>query len=313
MRLSTSTNLIFERADGSYVPVKESIRLCSEAGYQVLDFCFQDLLVSNSFFLEKAWKEGIQDILAFSQSKGIVFSQGHAVVHDFCNDRLDHDYLYSLVLRCVDSAALLGIPWLVVHPSTDRNSAAPYRTSRKKNIEYFLRLTEYASKKNVGIAAENMWDAHLSPACVYARDAEELADLTDRVPGLCICWDVEHGSIMKQNQREMIKLLGKRIAATHISDQTGLDNFHVLPFHGVTDWAEIVDTLADINYQGDFTFEAQHALIHLPFALVPEALKYSAVIGGYLVDLFHARQNRKLTEGMEKLHVVSTDHLAKKG
>jgi sugar phosphate isomerase/epimerase len=291
MRLSTSTNIIFERADGSFVPVKESIRLCSEAGYQVLDLCFQDLFTSKSFFCEKNWQDGMKDILLFSQSKEITFSQGHAVVHDFCNHMTDHDSLYQLMLRCVDGASILEIPWLVVHPSTDRTTAAPYQTSRKKNVEYFLRLTEYASSRKVGIAVENMWDAHMSPLCAYARDAEELADLVDRVPALGVCWDVEHGSIMKQNQGEMIRFLGKRIVATHISDQTGLDNFHILPFHGITDWNEIIQALSSIDYQGDFTYEAQHYLTHLPMELVPEALRYSVTIGDYLVGLFHSGEN----------------------
>ena len=42
MRLSTSTNIYFNRPDGSKAEITESISRCAQAGYRVMDMNFHD-------------------------------------------------------------------------------------------------------------------------------------------------------------------------------------------------------------------------------------------------------------------------------
>ena len=90
---------------------------------------------------------------------------------------------------------------------------------------------------------------------------------------------------MKQAQTPALTMVGERLKATHVSDNIGIENDHILPFYGYTDWEEIMRVLKDIGYQGDFTYEIHRYTTQLPEALIIPALKYSIEVGNYLLSL----------------------------
>lgn len=294
MKLSTSTNMLFERIGMEPVEQKTAIELCARAGYQVLDFCFHDLITYDSPFLGDGWEQYIQQMIETAGKWGAVFEQGHANVYDFLNPKADHAFHRMVMERCILASQRMGIPWLVIHPSTDFAAAAMFRESRLKNIDYISRLAEFAGRHHVGIAVENMWDLHIAPKRYYADNAEELADLADAIDmeNVGICWDLEHAGIMKQDQRKAMELIGKRLKVTHVSDQTGVNNIHVLPFQGLTDWNAAMEALADIGYEGNLNYEAQWFLNKVPMELVMPSLIYSVEVGRHLMGLYEKRKAR---------------------
>ncbi len=292
MKLSTSTNMLFERIGMERVEQKTAIELCAQAGYQVLDFCFHDLITYESPFLGDGWETYTQQMINTAGRCGVVFEQGHANVYDFLNPKADHEFHRKVTERSIMASERMGISWLVIHPSTDFGSAAMFRESRRKNIEYISRLAEFAGQHHVGIAVENMWDLHIAPKRYYADNAEELVDLVAAIDmeNVGICWDLEHASIMGQNQRKAMELMGERLKVTHVSDQTGVNNIHVMPFQGVTDWKEAMEALADIGYEGNLNYEAQWFLNKVPMELVMPSLVYSVEVGRYLIGLYEQRK-----------------------
>ena len=50
MKLSTSTNMVFERINMEPISQERGILLCVQAGYRVFDFCFHDLITFKSPF-----------------------------------------------------------------------------------------------------------------------------------------------------------------------------------------------------------------------------------------------------------------------
>ena len=56
MELSISTNVIFERENGYDTDIERTIKLCSKAGYKILDFCFHDLTRFDSPIFTENWK-----------------------------------------------------------------------------------------------------------------------------------------------------------------------------------------------------------------------------------------------------------------
>ena len=291
MKLSTSTNMVFERINMEPVEQRTAIELCARAGYRVLDFCFHDLITYESPFLDDRWEAYTEQMIETAHNCGVTFEQGHANVYDFLNPKADHAFQQKIMERSIIASGRMGIPWLVIHPSTDFGAAAIFKESRRKNIEYISRLAESAEKYHVGIAVENMWDLHIAPRRYYGDNAEELVDLVDRIGGenVGICWDLEHASIMKQDQRKAMELMGSRLKVTHISDQTGINNIHVMPFQGFTDWNEAMAVLADIGYEGNFNYEAQWFLNKVPMELVLPSLIYSVEVGKYLIGLYEKR------------------------
>lgn len=283
MILATSTNALFERADGNRIPVEESIRRCAEAGYRALDFCFLDQITTKTAFLGPHWRDYLKEIRDLAESLDVRFIQSHGPLYDFCNS--SDPQQEELVRRSAEGSRLLGAPWMVMHPMSKVRGDRLDPETPERNAAFFRELSDYAGKFGVGVAVENMWGKTREGVRRYAVDPEEFFDLLDRIDAenTGACWDVEHGSIEGLDQGAAIRALGGRLKALHISDQTSHANIHILPYLGVTDWDEILTALADIGYDHPFTYEIQHYLLRLPPELVPSALRLSWEIGDYLV------------------------------
>lgn len=290
MRLSTSTNIYFNRPAGRKAEIKDSIRLCARAGYRVMDMNFYDCTTFGLPFVTARWEHWINEIKAEANQCQMEFNQAHANFYNFCDRQAkDKEFLDQMVLRSITCSSILGAKWVVIHAGTDFSSSTPIKDSKQKNREYFKPVLEWAARHEIGIAIENLWDLNIAPKRRYTVGAEELVDFVDTLKQdydqVGICWDVEHAAIMRQDQRTALKLVGERLKATHISDFTGTDNDHILPFSGNMDWPEIMASLREINYQGDLTYEIHRYTQNMPDALVPDALAYSVKVGNYLLAL----------------------------
>ena len=160
----------------------------------------------------------------------------------------------------------------------------------QRNVDFFRRLSDEAGRYGVGIAIEDMWGRTKEGVPRFAIEARELCELIDRVDAenTGACWDAEHGSIERLDQGAAIRLLGPRLKALHISDQTARDNIHILPYMGFTDWDEVLSALAEIGYKNPFTFEIQHYLLYLPLELIPSAVRLSREVGEYMIRRIEA-------------------------
>lgn len=282
-RIGTSTNIFFERNDKSRIRAEETMRLCARAGYRDMDFGFVEQIFYPTPFTTKNWRPFVESHERLAEELGIRFTQTHGHIHDFCNNKEEEQW--DLVKRCVEGTAMLKAPWMVMHPSTLVRDGRVCEDTGAMNIEYFRKLAEYAKSFGVGIAIENMWGETKEGVKRYAITARQLCDLIDGVgmPNVGACWDTEHGAIEGLSQPDAIRLLGGRLKCTHISDQTDRNNVHILPYTGFTDWDPILKALADVDYQGEFTYEIQHYLLAMPKSLVPEAIRFSFQVGTEMI------------------------------
>ena len=284
MRLSTSTNILFERQNQAPINPSETMVICKNAGFEVLDFCFHDLSTYQNDFLTDSWQDYFKKCKEKADEIGVEFSQGHAVVYDFCRKDISHPHFEQLLTKCIIGASEIGVKWLVLHPSTV-HSNRPYLDSKKENVEFFKRWVDFAAKYQVGLAIENMWDAHISPIKLYCTTAEELVDLVEDVPGLEICWDQEHSSIMNQDILSSLRLIGSHLKATHISDYTNPRDIHLLPFMVKINLSEIMNAFKKVNYQGDFDLEIHRYLTKMPLENCEQAIRLSYEIGSTLLKM----------------------------
>lgn len=293
MELSTSTNICFERRHGDYIPVQESIRLCAKAGYRKLDFGFAELALSSPHFAGSAWREEIVGIKKLAADLGLSFGQAHGTVWDFCNPGKNEERCKELFCRSIQGAAILGAPWVVVHPSTGCCSSGQDPDTHQKNVAFFQEYAVYAADLGIGLAIENMWGKTRTGIPHFAIQAEELLRLAEDVncEQVRVCWDVEHGSIEGLDQRQALQLLKDYLVATHISDETGPNNIHILPYLGHTDWEEILEGLAAIQYEGTFNFEIQHYLPGVPPELLLPALEFSYKVGSAMIQRLGQKKN----------------------
>ena len=73
---------------------------------------------------------------------------------------------------------------------------------------------------------------------------------------------------------------------------TGKDE-HLLPFYGGIDWFRVMKTLRDINYQGDFTYEADNFLVRFDKEALPYAVRFMADLGRTLIAKVDAARPTK--------------------
>ncbi len=110
-------------------------------------------------------------------------------------------------------------------------------------------LFEYSRGLPLSLAVEN------SLPHLLGGQAEDLAYLLEGLPsGVGLCLDTSH-ALLGGNLFEIFELFGERIIHTHISDNRGFMDDHLIPEEGLIDWREVIEELGKANYQGVFMLE----------------------------------------------------------
>lgn len=201
MKLSTSTNIVCDRPDGSVFPLEKTLELASQAGFKIFDMNFWDWALPHSPFLTDNWEKWIYDVANKASKLGVEFGQCHSYTFNFLDHKMSEDeynYHQLLTKRSLECCSILGSKLCVTHPATDYQAVDLVNSSKSKNIKYFTELLEYSSKFNMELAIENMCDFSIAPKRKYCATPEELVDLIDEFNDsrLGICWDFEHADIL---------------------------------------------------------------------------------------------------------------------
>ncbi len=140
-----------------------------------------------------------------------------------------------------------GAEIIVVHPS-----AEPYEEkSREMHLNYAIEsiyvLHSLAKKSGVILAVENL------PRTCMGRNCYDIKKIAAAIPDIHFCFDSNH-SLTDKNS-DIIKAMGNRIVATHISDYEFIDEMHLLPGEGKNNWQEIISCLEEADYKGTWNYE----------------------------------------------------------
>ena len=294
MRLSTSTNLFSYRPDGSYIPILESISRCHKAGYRVVDINLCDALRPYFRIADDDWEDWVQQVRDKLDFLDMTASQSHTPFYNVLDKNFPHrEEIELLVKRSIIASGKLNIPWIVIHSGTYLGENRSRRISKKENMEYFRPYLELAGKYGSGIAIENLVDSFCPNKSIgyreYSSDYENLCDLVDSLgqefPNVGICWDFGHANLMHNNQIEALKYIGKRLKATHVADNSGYFDDHIVPFMGRIDWCKIIPVLREIEYEGDLTYEIHNSSCRIPDSLLDIVGKYTYEVGKVLLQL----------------------------
>ena len=152
-------------------------------------------------------------------------------------------YFESLMQRAAD----IGIGIMVVHPSAEPNREEEREERMKLAQESLSILCGAARKMGVTLAAENL------PRTCLGRNSQEIRQLLASDDQLRVCFDTNH--LLLQSEKEFIMDIGERIITTHVSDFDFRDERHWLPGEGKINWAEWVETMDQIGYEGPLLYE----------------------------------------------------------
>jgi sugar phosphate isomerase/epimerase len=154
-------------------------------------------------------------------------------------------------IETVELAAELNIPIIVMHASQEPIMLEERSRRLEQVIAGFTLIGQKAKSTGRRIAIEYL------PRTCLGNNPSELNLLVDRLGDetFGVCLDVNHLMGRHAELPQIVRALGSRLIATHISDCDEIDEKHWLPGKGVLPWPEFMQALREIDYKGPFTYE----------------------------------------------------------
>ncbi len=162
------------------------------------------------------------------------------------------DIALAELLDRLEICSRLEIPAMVAHTFIGFDSD---NIPTKIGIERYGALAVRAQELGVKLALEN------------TEGEEYLAALMKNlsyIPSISFCWDTGH-ELCYNYGKDLIDLYGDKLAVTHINDNLGIrdfdgkityiDDLHLLPFDGITDWGSVAKRLVKCGFEGPLSFE----------------------------------------------------------
>lgn len=143
-------------------------------------------------------------------------------------------------------ARRLPLPVLVAHLGIPRTQIGPAdsRAAARRSIEELRRVAE---PLGVRIAVEVIPN-ELSRAGSIVHFVE------DDLDGVGICLDFGHAHL-DGDVIDAVETVSEHLLATHLHDNRGRRDDHLLPFDGTIDWAGTLLAVQKVGYEGPFVFE----------------------------------------------------------
>ncbi len=253
--------------------LKEALELVYQAGFRHFD-------------LEAETPEDVEQILAFQEDRPFAVIQSHMPFNRY--KRIPTEIFYQNVMNCAAYAKEIGSDILVVHGDEFdyQNKLYTRENALEYNYRFFYALVEYAAANGMRVAFENTFqEATKLNRPHYCAFIEDLCELVDRyhTDAVGICWDTGHAKVQyEERDIDALKIAGSRVICTHIHDNYYNQDLHGFPFTGNIHWKELMQTLKEIGYNGDLSFEFVYD--RLPKALAPDYLKLLYRTGEYLIN-----------------------------
>ena len=150
--------------------------------------------------------------------------------------------------RCIEAAQLLGAGIVIFHPTRYMrfDDIELRKRTITRNVE---RVLGSAGSGDVQLAVEN--DRFEPSNDVLAHSLDEINDAR-----YGFCYDSSHDNLVGTTFT-LLEKYGSRLRATHISDNRGEEDDHLLPFEGSYDWPGFYTLFSRIPYAGIFLLEVE--------------------------------------------------------
>ena len=213
------------------------VELAREVGF--------DGVHSGSWSAESA--EGLFAYKKMTAAAGLDFDSAHSTIAGCAGIWVEGeqgDRYTEKLLGNIDNVAAVGVKNLVVHVQLPKHSEPSFELGVKR-LELAV---ERAAQKQVRIAFENINGAELLFRTLDHFDMEHVG----------FCYDVGHAHCYTPDARYLDRV-GDRLFCTHIHDNDGASDLHLLPFDSAVDFDRLARELASCGYSGDITLEVNYA------------------------------------------------------
>ena len=274
------------------------IDIYKKAGFTAMDYSLGDMTKDESVFNADDYRTTVEGIRKIVDAKGMPVVQTHAPFHfslaQWDTPEIFESVVFPRFVRCLEISAMLGAKIAVVHPLHHMTYHGHEEEIFELNMNYYRRLIPYCREYGIKVGIENMFQVDPKRKCIVhdtCSRAEELIRYVDTLDSeyMVACLDVGHVSLPLQDDEapDIIRALGHdRLQSLHIHDNDYRGDQHMPPYFGKLNWAEIAKALGEIDYQGDFTYEAKAAIISTcDEEFVPIAAKFLGDIGNHIISM----------------------------
>jgi sugar phosphate isomerase/epimerase len=228
-----------------------------------------------------------KEIRAYADKIGISCYQTHAPHPTFRENSTEEEDI-ALQKKAIDISAILGAEIIVIHPHCFKD--IKYNFDNLYSI-----LIPYAKERGIKIATENMFKRdpktnEIFPAtCGTPEEFKSYIDYAND-ESFTACLDIGHTELPNTRGAEaFIKELGHdRIKALHVHDNNKITDMHVFPLTESINFDTVCKALAEIDYSGNFTFEADSTNERFPDELLPYTYRLLEKTGRYLIAKIEA-------------------------
>lgn len=156
--------------------------------------------------------------------------------------------------RALAVAAHAPFEYLVVHLGVPDAYAPPHGDNHRDSVLRSVDALRTAAMGTGVTVAVEVIPNRLSTAEALVRLIED-EDLTD----VGICLDVGHARLQGEVV-DAIEMVAGYLVTTHVHDNRGRNDDHLLPFEGLIDWATTLMTFQKIGYTGTLMMELAAAV-----------------------------------------------------
>ena len=275
--------------------IEKAAEMLIEAGYPALDV---SIFNTKAFPFTEDWRKTTERLLSITKPHGVVFNQAHAPF--IWKTEVYKNELVPLFPRVFEFCGTLGIKNLVVHPVQMGKFYGREKEIFDANVEFYKSIAPLSKEFGVKIAIENMWQKHYvtgnicDDICADPNELARMYDVLDNPDVFTVCLDIGHVALCGREPEDAIRILGKdRLGALHVHDVDYKDDLHTLPGVSKIKWNKVCEALADIDYSGDITLEADNFFLGFFEEMYPTVAKF-------MVDTARSLVNRIETLKKEK-------------
>ena len=283
--LHSTQTLIAEKHFG----IKRTVEMLLDAGFPAIDLTMHS---PANFFLEDNYKETAAQLRAMAEARGAMFNQAHAPFGGGYENYTEK--LVPTFPRAFEFAALCGVKNVIVHPLQRGRYYGNAEELFEMNMEFYTKLAPLARDNGIKIAIENMWQRHpvakhiCDDVCADPHELARYYDTLDAPDTFTVCLDLGHVALCGREPEDAIRVLAGRIGALHVHAVDYIDDLHTMPGLGKINWDNVCRALADVDYGGEITLEADYFMKNIAAELIPDA------------EIMLERTARYLAEKVEK-------------
>lgn len=292
MILSTQTEVGSERFGDA-----KNIRMICEAGFDAIDYSMFCLRDDDTVLNTSDYRSYVLELKKIAEGYGKFFNQAHA---PFPSYRVGDDTYNKVILerikRAIEIAGILGVKNIVVHPTYFVNDS---QRNLELNAEFYNAFIPLCKEYNIKVACENMFgrdgrrDCIIPNICSLGDEFRKMMEMLDP-EYFTACVDIGHAGLVGTTASDMLRTLGHDyVGCLHVHDNNYKNDLHCPPFFYDLDWEDITQALADIDYKGDFTFEADRFIDNFPEDVMPAAYRLLHDIGRHLIGRIEAKKKQK--------------------